>query len=105
MNIQNGGASWVERHINWSLALAWLLISVLGLLLLIVLQNETGETLFAVFSSLAILGLLTGVWALLAKGQSLSWIFFLLVPLGFLVFFILGNNRAPNPAASTDSSA
>jgi hypothetical protein len=100
MNIQNGDANWIERHINWSLALAWLLISVLGLLLLIVLQNERGETLFAVFSSLAILGLLTGVWALLAKGQSLSWIFFLLVPLGFIVFFILGNSSVPKPGCA-----
>jgi uncharacterized membrane protein len=60
--------SWIERHVNWSIAFAWL----------------------------AVLGLAIGACGLQLKGRSFSWLFFLFIPFGFIVLFSLGNKSVVN---------
>jgi hypothetical protein len=86
-------STWVERHVNVSMALGWLAVAAASFILLFPTQNESGSVLFSIYGSLSLLGLLIGAWGLKAKGRSLSWMVFFLIPFGFLVLFVLKNSR------------
>ena len=97
MTETEASGNWIERHVNWSIALAWLAVATISFALLFVSAKESGETLFILYTSLAVLGLAIGACGLQLKGRSISWLFFLFIPMGLIVIFFLGNKRAVVP--------
>jgi uncharacterized membrane protein YhaH (DUF805 family) len=87
---------WLERHVNWSMALAWFTIGIIAFVLLFITSSESGGSLLFIYGSLALLSFLVGVWGLQVKRRSLSWMFFFLFPFGCIVLLLLKNKNTVN---------
>jgi hypothetical protein len=85
--------NWLEHHVNWSMALGWLAIGIIAFVLLFITGSESGESLFLIYGSLALLGFLIGVWGLQVKRRSISWMFSFFFPFGWVILLALKNKN------------
>ena len=98
--------NWFERHLNWTLGLSWVICM---FMVDVCIDKARSHLLYNLLSGYppstdgarrgwVILGLMfiglivwTAIWAVKQKNRSLLWLFFLLLPLGFVALLVLGN--------------
>ena len=91
------GSSWFQRHLNWTMVLAWPAVFAVAFMLGMVVGaidpyvSSTEIEGMGALTGLVVLSLIWG-WALRQKNRSLWWLLLgLFVPFGFIVILCLEN--------------
>lgn len=94
--------NWLRRHLNWTLALTWIICLPVGvfcvnLFRFAILSTLTASGISIILGIVAftcgVLILWTTIWVIRQKGRSLLHLFWLLLPLGFIAILVLENRN------------
>ncbi len=98
--------NWFKRHLNWTFGLSWVICMLMVDVCIYearfylfynpityYLPGTDGARRFWVILGLMLIGLIvwTAIWVVKQKNRSPLWVFFLLLPFGFVALLVLGN--------------